>query len=61
MHSSVGLKNFSGRGSMIKKSLETTDLKDGRENLAGLESFISLSLQLDCFLIGLIPDPCKFS
>lgn len=46
---------------MIKKSLDTTDLQDGRENLAVLENFISLSLQLDYFLVGLIPDLWKFS
>lgn len=32
---------------MIKKSLEITDLQDGRENLAVRENFMSLSLQLD--------------
>lgn len=41
-------------GCMIKKSLETTDLQNGRENLAVFGNFISLSLQLDYFLVGLI-------
>lgn len=54
------LRNFLVVGVHYQKSLQTTDLQDGRENLAIVETFTSLSLLLGYLLLGLIPDLWEF-
>lgn len=54
------LKNILVVGVHDQRSLETTDLQDGGENLAIVENFTSLFLQLGCLLLGLIPDLWEF-
>lgn len=54
------LKNFLVVEMHNQKSLETSDLQDGGDNLAIVENFTSLSLQLGYLLQGLIPDLWEF-